>query len=204
MRQIRLVPRNGRVNHYVPLSPRPVEMDVEPAHHPCDGTLCGDRVGDPCYALLCSQRAPWGMAPANCMSDGNCAFDAMLFWDGGSKTAADIKNLRHELANVVLEHSGEETWQTAFQLSGEGPPEEPPSASPQSPLRGESPPRLRGTSPQAGTPPPRTRSESPGRCNSTPPKTTREKLLDDAIAWKLGVKRPPKYLLYGIGGASGI
>ena len=132
------------------------------------------------------------MAPASCMSDGNCAFDVMLFHDGGSRTAADIKNLRHELANVVLEHSGEEAWQTAFQLSGEDSPEEPPSASPQSPSRGESPSRLRGTSPQAGTPPPRWRGTPQ---ESTPPKTSREKLLDNAIAWKLGVKRPPKYLL---------
>jgi hypothetical protein len=45
----------------------------------------------------------------------------------------------------------------------------------------------------AATPPPRSRGMSPGV--GTPQKTTRDKLLDKAIAWKLRVKRPPAYLL---------
>ena len=111
-----MIPWGGKANHYVPLLPRCAAADAEPSHRPCDGALCGGRKGDPCYALLCSQCDPWAMAPAHCVSDGNCAFDTMLFWEGGSRTVADMKRLRHELANNILEHSGEGAWQVAFQL----------------------------------------------------------------------------------------
>ena len=186
VRQIRLVPRDGRANHYVPLLPRPAEVDAEPSHRPCDGTLCGGKKGDPCYALLCSQCAPWGMAPLACASDGNCAFDTMLAWEGGSRAGADIKRLRHELANTIVQRSGEDAWHAAFQLSGEQPVKEPPPVASDSPPRGKPPDT-------AATPPPRSRGMSPGV--GTPQKTTRDKLLDKAIAWKLRVKRPPAYLL---------
>ena len=96
---------------------------------------------------------------------------------------ADIKRLRHRLADELTEHSHEDVWQEAFRLAGEGAADAPYVPEP---LEGTPPPRSRA-------PPPRSRGDSSPRA---PEKVdSRKELLDKAITWKLGVKRPPAHLL---------
>ena len=191
VRQIRLSrpEERGLINHYVPLIARPAVLECCPMHKPCDGTLCGNNKGDPCYALLCAQCAPWGKAPLHVMSDGNCAFDCMLVWGGETRGHAAVKRIRHDLADHLDKHRNEEAWREAFikagEFQGEGPQGEVPSRS-----RGELTSRSR-------TPEPKKNKDV--CCHLTPDKLKLPGKLSPelhaALSWKIGLRRPPSYLV---------
>jgi hypothetical protein len=80
------------VNHYMPLLRLPCGVlrasgEQQEATHPtCDGSRCS-KLGDPCMVELRSYYRPLGLVPLVSLSDGRCAFDTMLAWDGRAKDA---------------------------------------------------------------------------------------------------------------------
>jgi len=184
IRQLRAV--SGGWNHYVPLVRLPEgacsalagsDTCMAPAHPPCDGTVCGGVPGDACMALLCAQLAPSGWAPLRSRCEGNCAFDVMLSWEGGSRELPAIKALRNKLAEVIRDHSHETHWQHAFRESGENPPG--------MPLPFEGPPS--DGPPVDDCPSSRSREDEA--------KDSRLIQLQAAMTWKIGVKKAPAYLI---------
>ena len=112
----------GLCNHFVPIVRRPggaVVGPCAPAHPPCDGTMCGGQLRDPCMAQLAAELAPHGFLPLENVCQGDCAIAIMDSWDGGDKSPVAIKRVRHALADALVQRRAEARWQTALALAGE-------------------------------------------------------------------------------------
>ena len=92
-------------------------------HPPCDGRSCAGGGSHHCVAPLRSTAAKASLTPIVTTSNGDCAFDTMVFWEGAPRTPASFKSLRIELSNYLVAHLHEATWQEAFVACGEYDPE---------------------------------------------------------------------------------
>jgi hypothetical protein len=111
------------VNHYMPLLRLPCEVTPAPrqqeATHPtCDGSRCS-KLGDPCMVELRAYYRPLGLVPLVSLSDGRCAFDTMLAWDGRAKDALQLKLIRNEICCHIVNASRDKIWHSACVAFGE-------------------------------------------------------------------------------------
>ncbi len=50
---------------------------------------------------------------------GDCAFDAMCFWEGCARTPLNFIRIRLELSKAFADNSADSTWQRLFVAGGE-------------------------------------------------------------------------------------
>ena len=76
-------------------------------------------------AQLAADVSGLGRIPVMTVTDGNCAFDTMLFCKGLPRHSAERKVLRMEVVESIRDSCGDERWQRAFRELGEGEPDAP-------------------------------------------------------------------------------
>jgi len=192
----------GSCNHYMPIVRHPggaVVGACEPAHPPCDGTRCGGRRRDPCMAQLVAELAARGWLPLENLCQGDCSVAVMASWDGGDTSLTALKHLRMTLSDALRRHSGEARWHLAFALSGEA----------NSALAGEANASAALHSGPALALPAHTgeaNSALAGKANASaaetlaivpvaPGGTSAAFELNAAVAWRLGMNKPPDHLV---------
>ena len=109
------------VNHYMPLVANPSGKSTlaRAQHPPCDGSLCGGR-GNPCLSDLVRQTMRFGKIPINVVSNGDCAFDTLLYLRGQRRGTVQRRGMRLAICREMCSKASEPLWQNAFhRLEGE-------------------------------------------------------------------------------------
>ena len=113
---VRMVQGPGQlheINHYMPLVAAPGgRRTLRPQHPACNGALC-NTIGDYCMAAIIPQTLRFGAIPFRSVSDGNCAFDTMLFHTGRQRTELARRSMRLDVTKAMRKVAGDCDWEEA-------------------------------------------------------------------------------------------
>ena len=126
IRMLRSIAEVGLVNHYLPLIDRGTYMRQTPAHPPCNGMLCS-KLGDACMAQVTADVSTLGMFPVRSVTDGDCAFDTMLFLENAPRSTTARRAKRVLLSQYALDRKDDPNWRSSWIACGESAPELPES-----------------------------------------------------------------------------
>ena len=124
IRMLRGIEEVGLVNHYLPLIERGTYMSQTPAHPPCNGMLCS-KAGDACMAQVRADVSTLGMFPVRSVTDGDCAFDTMLFLENAPRSTSARRAKRVLLSQYALDRKDDPNWRASWIACGESAPEAP-------------------------------------------------------------------------------
>ena len=116
------------VNHYLPLIQRGTCERQNLEHPPCNGALCS-KLGEACMAQVRADVSTLGMFPVRSITNGDCAFDTMLFLQNESRSNMMRRSKRTLLALFMLDRVDDANWRASWIACGESAPEPPPAAS---------------------------------------------------------------------------